>query len=148
MLKFNEKFTFIIFISIIVMNKNLKLLLGVTLLSSLAVTLYSNKLSVFADAGYGYGYGCNGVYGYSNSCNVPAGGTYSSSSVGTVFSGWVNIPVSTYLENNSSNPSTTTTTVKNPVVIDISSQGLPTNTPVTNDITTDINFVLPNTWVN
>ena len=102
------------------MNKNLKLFLGLSLMSVLSVVLFSakNNMASAADAS-GYGYSCSSVYGYGNTCTTSVGGTYTPTSVNTVFSGGQIVSVNDLL-NNTTPSTTTTTTVNTPMIINLS----------------------------
>ena len=60
------------------MNKNVKLLLWVSLVSWLSFVLFwSNIKLANAAATVGYGYSCSNIYGYGNTCSgTPNWGTY------------------------------------------------------------------------
>lgn len=124
------------------MNKNLKLFLGLSLMSVLSVTLFSvnNKNANAADSGYWYG------YGYSV---APAGGTYTSSPVNTVFSGGQVVSVNDLLNNMTS--TVTNPTVKTPMIVDLSNGSTTSygygNTNTSTLDNGDVKFVLPNTGV-
>lgn len=60
------------------MNKSIKLLLWVSLVSWLSLVLFWSNIKL-ANAAilYGYGYSCSNVYGYGNTCSsTPNWGTY------------------------------------------------------------------------
>lgn len=122
------------------MNKNLKLFLGLSLMSVLSVVLFSakNNMASAADAGYGYGYSV-----------APAGGTYTSSPVNTVFSGGQVVSVTDLLNNTT--PSTTNPAVNTPMIINLSNGSTTTygygNTTTSTLDNGDAKFVLPNTGV-
>ncbi len=138
------------------MNKNLRLLLWVSLISALGVVLFAVDNNL-ASAAAGYGYSCSNTYWYGNSCATSNNGyggwsvwgTYVSSTPWSVFSGWTIVPISTIINT----PNTTSPVVwaNVPLIVNLSNGGWTstTNLPSTTDLPqTNPVFVLPNTGIN
>ena len=130
------------------MNKNLKLFLGLSMMSVLSVVLFSAK-NIVSAAESGYGYSCTSAFGYGYSCAVAAGGTYSSNPVSTVLSGGKVVSVNDLINNTPmvvTNPGT-----KIPMIINLSNGSTSSygygNTNTSTLDNGDAKFVLPNTGV-
>lgn len=124
------------------MNKNLRLLLWISLISGLGAILFAvDSNGASAATWYGYWYG----YWYSSSSNGGSvGGTYTYTLPGTIIStGGQVVPISTIVDN----WTPTVITPNTPMIVTLSNGGGSTTTLPTTDTTNPV-FVLPNTGVN
>ena len=131
------------------MNKNLKLLAWLSVMSFLSVALFAVKNNVNAAAAW-YGYSCTNLFWYGYSCTTTngwVGGTYSSSSVWTVNQNGQVVSINNLLNWNTGNVMTTTTTSPKGTMLVNLSNGTTTVSNNT-DTATDPKFVLPNTGIS